>query len=491
MDEQLRSVSLREPVLAALRQRRLIVGVYVGIVATAVVAIFVLPPQYRAASKVLLTTNRAQISTSAERPTELIRNSQVGDAELNSQVEILRSRDLVEGVLRDLGMRDEPTDNANLLVRAARAVLGAPVALVQFAYRRLHGLPGDASTPLYWKAKDLLDAMEVSILKNSNVLEIALASPDPGWAREFVDRLTAAYVDRQAQLQQETEAEGFFTKQSEILRQKLTDSEGALRSLREKAGALAGQQAEVHERLNEFNADLARTKIARAEQEQRVAFLERTRGAEGHGTRVATPELLALEAKRAELLGRYRPGSERVRDIDDQIARLRAAVASYDPATAGRDSASVDLTASRAALFALEGKEEALAQQRDEYQKKAELLDSQNFDLVRLERQVKLDEEAYLSYVRTAEQSRLSNALEKSKMLRLTIVEPASVPLEPVSPKKGRIILLALLGGMVASLGLGLVRDRFDGTVKTADDVRRHAKLDVLAVFAEPRVTTE
>jgi polysaccharide biosynthesis transport protein len=491
MDEHLHSASFRDVALIALRQRRLIAGVYVAIVVTALVAIFVLPPQYRAASKVLLTTNRAQISTSAERPTELIRNSQVGDAELNSQVEILRSRDLVEGVLRDLGVRDEPADNPNALVRAVRAILASPVTLVEFAYRHAHGLDAEATTPLYWKVKSILAAIDVSILKSSNVIEIALAGPDPAWAREFIDRLTTAYVDRHAQLQQETEAEGFFTKQSEILRQKLTDSEGALRSLREKAGALAGQQAEVHERLNEFNADLARTKIARAEQEERVAFLERTRGTDGHGGRVATPELLALEAKRAELLGRYRPKSERVRDIDEQIARLRTAVASYDPATAGRDAASVDLTATRAALFALKGKEEALAQQRDEYQKKAELLDAQNFDLVRLERQVKLDEEAYLSYVRTAEQSRLSNALEQSKMLRLTVVEPASVPLEPVSPKKGRIMLLALLGGMVVSLGAGLARDRFDGTVKTADDVRRHAKLDVLAVFPEARVTAE
>ena len=46
-------------------------------------------------------------------------------------------------------------------------------------------------------------------------------------------------------------------------------------------------------------------------------------------------------------------------------------------------------------------------------EKKAEFLDGRSFDLARLERQVKLDEETYLSYVRSAEESRLSTAFDR------------------------------------------------------------------------------
>src|SRR6185436_2966963 len=103
-------------------------------------------------------------------------------------------------------------------------------------------------------------------------------------------------------------------------------------------------------------------------------------------------------------------------------------------ASGAEEAAATDLTAARASLAALKGKEDAVARQQDEYRKQAELLDAQSFDLARLERQVKLDEEAYLSYVRTAEESRLSNALQQSKMLRLAILEPATLPNGPVSP---------------------------------------------------------
>jgi uncharacterized protein involved in exopolysaccharide biosynthesis len=474
---------LRDLVRAVFRHRRMAVAVYAGIVATAMIAIFVLPPQYRAASEVLVTANTARVSTSAEKPTEFTRATPEGDAALNSQVELVRSRALIATVLRDLGADAEPPPG-NIVVRILRAVVGLPLAVVGGAYRWVHGLTDEADRPLSWSVKSVLESTDVQVVKGSNVIEIAFQGTDAYWARAFVDRLTSAYVERQAELQSEGDAEAFFTKQVAVLRQRLAESETELHALREKAGTLAGQQAEVHDRLNEFDADLARTKIARAEQDERVGYLRRTVGAQQqHTGGVATPELLALEAKRAELVGKYQPESERLRDVDEQIKRLRAAVGSYD--VAGPKDNGVDLTVAQAALYALKGKEDGLARQRDEYSKKAELLDAQSLDLARLERQTKLDEDAYVAYQRAAEQSRLTNAMEQSKMLRLSIVEPAIVSPEPVAPKKGLILLLAVLGGLAVSVLAAVVKDRLDGTIKTADDVRRLANVEVLAFFPE------
>jgi uncharacterized protein involved in exopolysaccharide biosynthesis len=483
MEEQPSARSLRDLALVVVRQRHVIGAVYAAIVATAVAGVFLLPPHYRAAAKVLVTGNRAQISTSAERPTELIRSGSIGQPELNSQLEILRSRELVEQVLADMGVGSEAPAGRRLISR----ILGAPANLLRAAYRRLHGLHGIHESPTAAVATVVLETTETAALKNSNVIEIAFTGPDPQWARTFVERLTAAYIERQARMQREEDAENFFTRQSDILRQKLSTSEAQLREAREKAGTLAGQQADVHERLNEFSGELARTKIARAEQEERVGYLDGTRSADRPTGRTATPELLALEAKRVDLLGRYRADSERVRAVDEQIRALRGVIGSYQTVTSGvgAGNEATDLTAARASLAALRGREEALGREQEEYRKRAELLDAQSFDLARLERQVKLDEETYLSYVRTAEQSRLSNALEQNKMLRLNIVEPATVPLVPVSPNKGQILFFALVGGLAVSVGCGFARDQLDTSVKTAGDVRRCGNLEVLAVLSD------
>jgi uncharacterized protein involved in exopolysaccharide biosynthesis len=485
MEDEANLISMRDALLVVVRQRRLILTIYAGVMAIAIVSIFLLGPQYRAAAKVLLTTNRADISSSAERATALVRTSQVSQAEVNSQIEILRSRDLVRTVLTDLGTpKEDEAPAPSGFTGVLTSIVSAPRGLARVAYRALHDLTEAPADPLYSEVTRVIESLEVTVLKGSNVIELAITGPDPEWGRNFINRLTAAYIERQAEMQQVTQAEDFFMRQSEILRRKLADSETALRQLRERAGTLAGQHAELHERLNEFSAELARTKIARAEQGGRVNFLARLQTKTGGN--IATPELLALEAKRAELAGRYRADSERVRDVDQQIVALRRAIASYDSVTAsGGAGSGLDLVSARAALTALEAKEAALARERDEYRRQAELLDAQSFDLVRLERQVKLDEEAYLSYVRTAEESRLSNALEASKILRLSVIEPATRPMEPVGPLRGRILAFALVGGLAVSVGIGFAREYFDTTLKTAADIRRYGNLDVLAVLPE------
>jgi len=474
MEEQALLELAKELLLVVVRRRKLVLSVWGIVLAVALGAIFFLPPLYRAKASVLLSSDRAEVSAASNKPTELSRNGQMSDGEISSQLIILMSRDLVEDVLGEMGIKPEGNEETSHW---------SPVGWLRTAYRHLHHLENvEPSSPLYGSSTKVLEHVDASRVGQSNVIEIGFTGPDPVWAKDFINRVTNAYIERHSRLQQITEAESFFTKQSEILQQKLGASESALKELREKAGSLAGQQAEIHQRANEFAADLARTRIARAEEEQRVAFLERAASG-ATGGRTATPELLQLEAKRAELVGRYRPDSERVRDIDQQIQRLRSALSGYDSVSSG--AGANDLTSARATLAALRGKEEAVTKQADEYRKQAEMLDAQNFDLARLERQVKLDEEAYLSYVRTAEESRLSNALEQSKLMNLIVLEPASVPVVPVSPKRGQLLLVGLMGGLGFGIAAALLRDRFDTTLKTAADVRRYGKVEVLTVLPE------
>jgi uncharacterized protein involved in exopolysaccharide biosynthesis len=283
-----------------------------------------------------------------------------------------------------------------------------------------------------------------------------------------------------------SEAEGFFNAQSDILRTKLGESEAALKGVRARLGGLAGRDAEVTAEVNRLSSELSQTVVERGEQQERVAYFERVKASGGDG-RIATPELLQLEAQRAQLVGHYRPDSERMRDIDEQIARLRVAIRGYDTvvSTTGGTSTGGNLIEARARLAALRGREEALTQQLETYRRQMELLKTDAFELTRLERQVKLDEEAYLSYVRAAEQSRLSNAIEQSKMLRLTIVEPAVVPMEPVGPRRSGILLFGVAGGLVLALGLAVARDRLDPTVRTANEARQCVPLEVLTMVPD------
>jgi len=69
----------------------------------------------------------------------------------------------------------------------------------------------------------------------------------------------------------------------------------------------------------------------------------------------------------------------------------------------------------------------------------------------------------------------------------IRIVDPALVPTYPARPQKARNILLAFLVGLVGGVGLALLREYLDNTVKSPDDIERLAGLPSLAVVPEVR----
>src|SRR5215470_15404094 len=68
-------------------------------------------------------------------------------------------------------------------------------------------------------------------------------------------------------------------------------------------------------------------------------------------------------------------------------------------------------------------------------------------------------------------------------------VDPAMIPSTPTRPAKTRNIALSFLVGLVGGIGLALLREYLDNTVKTPDDVETLARLPSLAVV--PTFTDE
>ena len=297
--------------------------------------IFVLPPIYRTAGKILLTTDRAEVSAGDKAPS-LVRTDEVSEGEINSQVQILKSRELIDQVLADMKPPKDDDDDVPSDSRVARILHAPPRPWCAPRTATAQDRQSEAGDdPLYWQTREVLDRLEPRTQHPSNIIDVGYVSPDPAWAQDFVNRLMQAYVEHHAKMQQISARRRTSSRsRARSCGRSWQSSEAELQKARERAGDPGGQQAEVHERLNEFNADLSRARIARVEQEQRVG-ISRRRSPAAKGGRVATPELIELEAKRADLLGKYKPDSERIREIDVQIERLRKAIAGYDSFTAG------------------------------------------------------------------------------------------------------------------------------------------------------------
>ena len=68
----------------------------------------------------------------------------------------------------------------------------------------------------------------------------------------------------------------------------------------------------------------------------------------------------------------------------------------------------------------------------------------------------------------------ISAALQSSNV---RVVDPAMIPTSPSRPAKARNIALAFLVGLVGGIGLALMREYLDNTVKTPDDIETSGAL--------------
>jgi Mrp family chromosome partitioning ATPase len=67
----------------------------------------------------------------------------------------------------------------------------------------------------------------------------------------------------------------------------------------------------------------------------------------------------------------------------------------------------------------------------------------------------------------------------------IRIAEPAVTPLGPINPNKLRNMLLGIFLGLMIGVGLAFLREFFDKTLRTEEDIQWHLNLPVLGVIPE------
>ena len=96
-----------------------------------------------------------------------------------------------------------------------------------------------------------------------------------------------------------------------------------------------------------------------------------------------------------------------------------------------------------------------------------------------LKREAEANKTLYDSLETKLKEAQISSGLKSSN---IRIVDPAMIPSTPSRPAKTRNIALAFLVGLVGGIGIALLREYMDNTVKTPDDVENLARLPSLAV---------
>jgi len=96
-----------------------------------------------------------------------------------------------------------------------------------------------------------------------------------------------------------------------------------------------------------------------------------------------------------------------------------------------------------------------------------------------LKREADTNKQLYDGMLQKLKEAGITAGLRSSN---IRVVDPALIPGGPSRPNKSRNVMLSILVGLIGGIGLALLREYLDNTVKTPDDIETLARLPSLAV---------
>src|ERR1700680_1162768 len=91
--------TLRDIATPLFRHRKLVLLTFMGLMLGTILGTILLPKEYEAKMKILVKRERVDAAVSPGRDAALAKSGDVTEEELNSEVELLKSRDLLEKVV--------------------------------------------------------------------------------------------------------------------------------------------------------------------------------------------------------------------------------------------------------------------------------------------------------------------------------------------------------------------------------------------------------
>jgi uncharacterized protein involved in exopolysaccharide biosynthesis len=423
---------------------------------------FLFPSQYESRAKLFVryVVDRSAIDGLDQQGKNL---GSPTESAINSEVEILTSSDLATQVAEKIGV-DRLLKRSDEKANIAEAI------------------------------HTILTGLEVTVIKESNIISVCYKNQDPTLAREVLQEVVKQYFDKHLEIHRSLGAFGFVTKEADQLRVQLNQTEEELKQLKAKVGvtSLAEDTAALATALSKTRQDLDDTKSELGAQRARVKEIEKlVVGADAqHSENVPVPpssgvmgEYQALLARvthlreaETELLSRYTAQNRIVRvkqaQIDEAEKQRKNMEKRYPgllgTATAGGASqaSQPDLVSERGRLKALEVKTETLQSRFKDLQERATVLSLMGPRIAQLERQKEIQETNYKYYGASLEKARIDETLDPSRMPNISVVQAPSPPGKSQRDLK-KVVFGLMGGGLAAGLACALLIELvLDRTIK-------------------------
>ena|GEM_PF-2919986 len=412
-------LTLRDILNVVFRHKKKIIAFFLVAITLVTIGAFYWPKTYGSTAQVMIRLGRenAMLDPTAAG-TALNIGGEARENEINSEMEVIKSREIAEKVLQVMGID-------RILNRKPNADSGK-------VFTQLDSLKLRERAVLA-----ISKGLTTEVVKKTNVITISFQSYDPKIAQEVINRLIGFYQEKHEAIYRPSGSFGFFEKQTDTLGAALSEKEDALRSLKNITGiaSIEAQQTNLISRISALQLELEQVEADYAASQAKIETMQKNSE--------NLPRIINTNAERDLQMGLYTEQSN--------FSALSAKAQSV-----------------RAALYA--ARRELVS------------FNYNAVGLSRLQREHDINETNYRKYSDNLEQSRIDHDLKAGNFSNIAIVQPATFIIKPVKPKKLYALVLGMFFGLFGGLCLAFVWEFLDHTFKTGEEIESYLRLPALGV---------
>ena len=448
---------------------------FVAVLAVVGAATVLMPRTYRSQTKLFLRLGRENATldpTATLGQNPVVALPQTRDSEINSVIEVIKNRVLLEKVVDRVGpgviLGKEPYQPG---ARPAADPNAAPSREIDDRYRAV---------------VKLSEKIEAEAVKKSNIVQIGFEGPSPEVSQAVVSSLVEFYLEEHARINRTPGAHKFLAEQADRLRGELTRSEESLRALKEETGLVApdAQRQILVDRVGRLEnelAGIAATMVATEAEakalREKIATLPATvivgttRGLPNQAADAMRAQLYTLQIKELELKAKYPENHPDLVLTRQQTAAAAAILAKEeagrDQVTTGpnkaREEAELSVLRHEAALASNRARVAALERQLTDERERLKAFTANQFRVAKYQREVELHDAQYRRFAESLERSQIDLALELEKISNVSVVQPATFDVKPVRPNKLLNAAVGLVLAFAGAIAVAIFRETRSG----------------------------
>ena len=346
--------------------------------------------------------------------------------------------------------------------------------------------------------------------ESSTLLQLTAKANTPENAQALANTAAETYIAKVTELKRTELSQGvsFLEQQMERVEEKIQNAEQALSAFRDKEGLiftaekaasggllakLGNLQTELLQTENEI--ELTNSQLQSVEE----LISEKKKYAQSSSVTALSPQIDQLQSRLIDFQLELNTKLETLTEKDPEVIAIKQkidvaqkqlkaefdrllkepGVASFDPISELQGLMQQFITLS-VKLRGLERQATLATERIDKFKAEHPELIAKQIELTRLERQARVHEQTYMLLMDKYEEMRL---LEQMKTSGLKLIDAASLPEFPISPKKKQALIIGIVFGLSLGIMVAFFLEYLDDSIKRKEDVERFLELPVMGTI--------